>query len=184
MSQKRSVCVFCASSNDVDPVYFRGAQELGKGLAERGHTLVYGGGNIGLMGEVATATHKHGGIVVGVIPEALKNRERAYMKADELVVTTGMRERKAEMDARSEMFVVLPGGFGTLEEAIEALTARFLGYHDKPLVFININRFYDPLLELFEHFFSEQFAQPDQRLVYTVVDSVSEFFLRLDEARF
>lgn len=183
MSRPLSVCVFCASSNQVDEVYFDGATELGAGLAKRGHLLVYGGGKVGLMGQLARSVHLHGGRIVGVIPEALKQRERAYLEADELIITSGMRERKAEMDRRSDLFVALPGGFGTLEEAIEALTARFLGYHDKPLVFVNLNGFYNPLMELFEHFFAERFAHADQRLVYRVVDSVSEFFILLDEER-
>jgi uncharacterized protein (TIGR00730 family) len=129
-----SVCVFCASAGGLPEEYRQAARELGRELAVRGHRLVYGGGNVGLMGEVARSVHEHGGTVVGVIPQGLVDRELAYDPADELLVTGTLRERKAEMDARADAFVALPGGFGTLEELLEVLTLRQLRLHDRPIV--------------------------------------------------
>ena len=135
---RRSVCVFCSSAGGLPEVYRSAARDLGAELAARGHRLVYGGGNVGLMGEVAHSVHEHGGTVVGVIPKGLVDRELAYHLADELLVTGTMRERKAEMDARADAFVALPGGFGTLEELLEVLTLRQLRLHDRPIVLVNV----------------------------------------------
>lgn len=148
---------------------------MGRLLAGGGHTLVFGGGNRGLMGEVARAVHEGGGAVFGVIPEALKSREGiAYELADELVVTQTMQERKAIMFTRADAFVVLPGGFGTLEELMEVLTLKLLGYHGKAIVLVNSGGFYDPLLALFEHFYQERFASEQSRSLYFVADTPEE----------
>lgn len=161
------ICVYCSSSDRLDGAYVRVAEALGRRLAERGYTLVYGGGAVGLMGVVARAVHDHGGRVFGVIPEALKAREGvAYDVADELIVTETMQARKAIMFTRADAFVVLPGGFGTLEEFMEVLTLKQLRYHDKAIALVNTNGFYDPLVELFEHFFRERFAHERYRTLY------------------
>lgn len=163
------ICVYCASSNHVAPTYFEMADVVGGLLATRGHTLVYGGGNVGLMGRMARAVHAGGGRVVGVIPERLKAIEGvAYDVADELIITETMQQRKAAMYTRAEAFLVLPGGIGTLEEFMEVLTLRSLGYHDKPIALVNTNGFYDPLLDLFDHFYREQFAHAGVRDCYHV----------------
>ena len=133
----RSICVFCASSSAVAEVYVDVARRLGRRLAERGDRLVYGGGNIGLMGTLATACHERGGYIVGVIPESLKDKELAYEAADELIVTQDMRGRKTIMEKNADAFIALPGGFGTLEELLEIITLRQLHYHDKPVVILN-----------------------------------------------
>ena len=165
----QSICIYCSSSNRIAAHYFEIATEVGRLLAEHGYTLVYGGGNVGLMGRMARAVHAHGGRVVGVIPERLKAIEGvAYDVADELIITETMRERKATMFTRADAFLVLPGGFGTLEEFLEVLTLRSLGYHDKPIALVNTDGFYDPLLELFDHFFEEHFARPHTRGLYYV----------------
>lgn len=153
-----SVCVFCASSAHVDRVYFETARRLGALLASNGHTLVYGGGNIGLMGALAAAVHEHGGKVIGVIPASLKDRELAYQQADELVVTADLRERKAVMDTRSDAFIAMPGGYGTLEEVLEVLTLKQLRFHTKPIVFLNTRQYFAPLFGLFDHFHSQRFT--------------------------
>lgn len=127
------------------------------------------------MGAVARAVHRHGGYVFGVIPEALKSREGvAYEYADELIVTQTMAERKGIMFTRANAFLVLPGGFGTLEEFIEVLTLKQLGYHRKPIALVNTNGFYDPLLELFEHFYRERFASEQYRSQYYVAAGPDE----------
>lgn len=165
------ITVYCASSNAVDEKYFDVAEETGYLLAERGLTLVYGGGQVGLMGRIARAVHDRGGTVFGVIPEALKAREGvAYEVADELVITKTMQERKKILFTRADAFIALPGGFGTLEEFMEVLTLKQLGYHDKPIALVSVDGYYDPLLHLFEHFFSEGFASERYRSLYFVAD--------------
>ena len=176
-----SICVYCASSNHVAARYFEVAEAAGRLLAEGGYTLVYGGGNVGLMGRVARAVHEHGGRVVGVIPERLKAIEGvAYEVADEMIVTETMRQRKALMFTRADAFLVLPGGFGTLEEFMEVLTLRQLGYHNKPIAVVNAGGFYDPLVHLFEHFYQERFARPQARALYHIAPG-PEAALRLLE---
>lgn len=178
-----SVCVFCASSNQVDPVYFETARRLGALLVSNGHTLVYGGGNIGLMGALATAVHEHGGKVIGVIPASLKDRELAYHQADELVVTADLRERKAVMDTRSDAFIAMPGGYGTLEEVLEVLTLKQLRFHAKPIVFLNTRQYFAPLFGLFDHFQSERFAAACAHDLFQVADSPEAAMQHLQKLR-
>lgn len=164
---QQNVCVYCSSSDRVDRAYFAVAERMGDLLAARSHLLVYGGGRVGLMGALARAVHEGGGRVFGVIPEALKAAEGiAYELADDLVVTETMQERKAMMYRKADAFVVLPGGFGTLEEFLEVLTLKQLRYHDKAIVLVNTGGFYDPLLALFEHLFRERFARTQHRNLY------------------
>jgi uncharacterized protein (TIGR00730 family) len=129
---------------------------------------VYGGTSVGLMRAVAHAVHAEGGQVIGVIPEAIRDLGIAYEAADQLIVTRTMAERKAAMHELSRAFVVLPGGFGTLEEFFEVLTLRQLKYHDKPIVLLNVNSFFDPLLDLFQHLYSGRFARPEHHALYHV----------------
>ncbi|KPV52238.1 hypothetical protein SE17_16680 [Kouleothrix aurantiaca] len=168
------ICVYCASSNAIAEDYFALARELGAAMAEQGMGLVYGGGSVGMMGELARAVHAAGGHVVGVIPQFLLDREVGYLQADELIVTTTMRERKRMMDERAAAFVALPGGFGTLEELLEILTLRQLGYHDKPIIIVNAGGFFDPLLAQFERGFASGFTHERYRRLYEVAGSVSE----------
>ena len=167
----RAITVFCSSSDQIDPRFFEATEALGRAIGERGDTLVYGGGRIGLMGALAESVHAGGGRVVGVIPERMKSAEVAYTDADELVVTDTMRQRKQIMEDRGEAFVVLPGGFGTLEELLEAITHHRLKFHDKPVVLLNTLGFYDSLLALFDRLFAEGFAQRKAwRSSYQVTD--------------
>lgn len=167
---RESVCVFCSSSDAVDSVFFEAAAELGASMARRDMTLIYGGGAIGLMGALARAVHDHGGRVVGVLPEFMHARGLAYQDADELVVTGGMRERKAVMEARADAFVCLPGGFGTLEEILEVLTFKQLELHTKPIVLLNTQGFYDHLLQMFDRLYGERFARPSHRRLLHVAE--------------
>lgn len=167
-----NLTVYCSSSNRIDEAYQDAAKRLGTLIGRQGHTLVYGGGDVGLMGTLARATHEHGGRVFGVIPKALRAVEGvAYEVADELVETQTMQERKTLMFNLAHAFLVLPGGFGTLEELMEVLTLKQLGYHDKALVLVNTNGFYEPLLALFEHFYTERFARERYRTLYYVADT-------------
>lgn len=176
----KSICVYCSSSDHIDPLFRGPAKELGRLIGERGDQLIYGGGSVGLMGEVARAVHAAGGKVVGVIPESLTTAEIAYGQADELIVTQTMRERKQIMDERADAFVVLPGGFGTLEELAEILVLKILGYTDRPLIIVNPDGFYDPLVELFNHFVEHKFAQPKHLAMIEFCRRVDEVYEQLD----
>jgi len=168
------ICVYSSSSCAIDKVYFDAAEELGREIARRGDVFLYGGGHTGLMGAAAEAVHKNGGRVVGIIPKALNVKGIVYETCDELVVTEGMRERKALMDSRSDAFISLPGGYGTLEETLEIITLKQLRYHNKPIVILNINGFYDNLLAQFETTIEQKFAKEDCRKLYFVTDSVQQ----------
>jgi uncharacterized protein (TIGR00730 family) len=153
-----AVCVFCASSELIAARHLALASDVGAALARRGHSLVSGGGSVSCMGAVARAARENGGPTVGVIPEALLLREVADLDADELVVTPDMRSRKAEMDRRSEAFLILPGGMGTLEELLEIWTSRALGMHDKPIVVLDPDGMFDPLRQQMARFVDDGFA--------------------------
>jgi uncharacterized protein (TIGR00730 family) len=152
-------------------------------MARRGIALVYGGTDVGLMGTMARSVHEHGGRVIGVIPELLHSRGIAYGLADELIVTRDMRERKAVMEARADAFVALPGGFGTLEELLEIITGKQLGYHAKPVVLLDVEGFYQPLIRLFDHIYEQRFARPEHRQLYHVTGDIEELFCYLDQYR-
>ncbi len=164
----QALCVYAASSNAVAPEFFAAATSLGRLIGERRLTLVYGGGKVGLMGAVARAVHAHGGRVVAVIPHYLKTKELLYETADEIVVTDGLRDRKAIMEERAGGFVALPGGFGTLEETLEVITLKQLRRHAKPVVLLNTAEFFRPLLALFDQLFLQRFARPESARLYHV----------------
>jgi uncharacterized protein (TIGR00730 family) len=176
-----NVCVFCSTSDNILPDYFFLAADLGKAIAARGDTLVYGGATVGLMGEIARNVHKGGGRVIGVIPQSLVDKEFAYSPADELIVTGNFRERKAGMEERADAFVALPGGLGTLEELFEILNLRQLRMLDKPLVLLNHDGFYDPLIRLIEHMQEANFVRTSlQSLCYLSLD-VPDTFAYIDQ---
>lgn len=147
----RSVCVYCGSSNGTRPSFRVEAEALGAALATRGWQLVYGGADVGLMGAVADAALAGGGAVVGIIPHALVSREIAHRGLTELIEVGSMHERKAEMERRSDAFIVLPGGLGTLDELCEIVTWALLGIHSKPVVLVNTNNYWDGFLKLLDH---------------------------------
>lgn len=174
------ICVYSSSSCAIDRCYFQVAEELGKAIALRGDTLLFGGGMRGLMGATAKAVQQHQGHVIGVIPKALNVTGVVYESCDELIVTEGMRERKAIMDARSDAFIALPGGFGTLEELLEIITLKQLKYHNKPVVILNVNGFYDRLLMQFDEIIDQKFAKPASKELYQVTSSPKEALEYLD----
>ncbi|GIO32347.1 MULTISPECIES: TIGR00730 family Rossman fold protein [Paenibacillus] len=166
----KSVAVFCGSSKGASEVYVEGAKQLGKELARRGITLVYGGSSIGVMGAVADSVLAEGGQVIGVMPGFLDKREISHKHLTELIIVGSMHERKAKMAELSEGFMTLPGGPGTMEEFFEIFTWAQLGLHRKPLGFLNTNHYYDPLLEFFKHMATEQFLQ-EKYLSMALVDT-------------
>ena len=157
-----SVCVYCGSRHGRRPAYTAAARALGEAIGSRGWQLVYGGGKVGLMGEVANATLAAGGRVVGVIPESLQQREVGHTGLHELHVVPTMHARKQLMAERADLFIALPGGIGTLEELYEVWTWRQLGYHDQPIGLINIEGYFDPLLAFMRNTVAEGFLSPDQ----------------------
>ena len=159
----RAVCVYCGSNAGSRPVYAERAVALGHRLAHEGMALVYGGGNVGLMGIVADAALAAGGEVVGVIPEQLVGWEVAHAGLTRLEVVANMHERKARMFDLSDAFIALPGGFGTLDEMFEMHTWRQLGLGDKPCAFLDVDGFYSPLVAMMDRMVDERFLHPDQR---------------------
>ena len=170
----KCICVFSASSEAVDIAYFDAATMLGRRIAEAGWSMIFGGGTIGLMGATARAVHAEGGRVVGVIPNGLNRPGVAYEAADELIVTKTLRERKAIMDERADAFIALPGGFGTIEEIVEVLALKQLRYHDRPVVFLNTEGFFDRLLDFFEHQVDRQFVKAEHRRLYHVANTTED----------
>jgi len=160
------ICVYCSSSSAVDGVYVDETRRLGRLMGLRGHELVYGGGGVGLMGELADAARAAGARVTGVMPEAFVPKGVTYPALDELVVTRGMRERKAEMEARAEAFIALPGGFGTLDELLEILTLKQLGFHTKAVALVDVAGFFTPLREQLERLCAQRFAKDAYRALY------------------
>ena len=178
----RSICVFCGSGPGRNPAYAAAARTLGQAMAAAGIRLVYGGGSLGLMGEVARAVLGAGGKVTGIIPNFLSEKERMLRDVDELIVTTDMHERKRLMFERSDAFVALPGGIGTLEELVEQLTWAQLGRHDKPIVLANIEAFWDPFKALLAHMRSDAFIRPGLEVRFQVVDTAADILPTIQEA--
>jgi uncharacterized protein (TIGR00730 family) len=168
----RSVTVYCSSSSDIPRHYLDAGRDLGASIARAGWTLVYGGNRIGMMAAVADAAREAGGKVVGITPQRLVDEGIADVHCDELVVTAGMRERKALLEQRADAFVALPGGLGTFEELFEILVGRLLGYHDKPIVLLNIAGYYDALLAAIEHGIAEGFIKARSRSAFHVAADV------------
>lgn len=169
----RNICVYCGSGKGTNPAYEAAARILGKSMAENDIGLVYGAGGLGLMGEVARATLGAGGRVTGIIPSFLSEKEKMLQEANELIVTTDMHERKKIMFERSDAFVALPGGIGTLEELVEQLTWSQLGRHTKPIVVANIAGFWSPFLNLLAHMKDQAFIRAGLDVSFTVVDEAA-----------
>ncbi|MCP8940067.1 TIGR00730 family Rossman fold protein [Alsobacter sp. SYSU M60028] len=182
MTDLRSICVYCGSAHGADPVFARAAEQLGREMARAGLQLVYGGGNVGLMGVVARAVLDNGGKVVGVIPEFLKAREIMIPDAQELIVVPDMHTRKRIMFERADAFVALPGGVGTLEELVEQMTWAQLGQHGKPILLANIGNFWKPLLVLLAHMREAGFIRPGSEVRYQVAEEIGEIIPMLRAA--
>jgi len=163
MRQLRTVCVYCGSNAGSRPIYAERATELGTRLAQAGLAVVYGGGNVGLMGIVADAALAAGGEVIGVIPEQLVGWEVAHRGLTRLEVVANMHERKMRMFDLADAFVALPGGFGTLDEMFEMLTWRQIGIADKPCAFLDVDGFYAPMMTMLDHMVTERFLHAEQR---------------------
>jgi uncharacterized protein (TIGR00730 family) len=182
MSKIESICVYCASGPGNNPAFVQAASRFGRILAENGIRLVYGGGAVGLMGALAESVLDHGGRVTGVIPDFLVNREHMLARVQERIVTPDMHERKRVMFERADAFVALPGGVGTLEELVEQMTWAQLGRHKKPILILNVDRFWDPLCVLLDQMERLAFIRPGLSVNYLVTDRVEEILPQLLEA--
>jgi uncharacterized protein (TIGR00730 family) len=178
----RNICVYCGSNPGIDPAYAEAARRLGRLMAEDGVGLVYGGGGLGLMGETARSVLAHGGRVTGIIPEFLSEKERMLLDATELVVVKDMHQRKQLMFDRSDAFVALPGGIGTLEELVEQLTWAQLGRHNKPIVLLSVEGYWTPLLELLAHLRRQGFIRASMEVRFTTVNRAEDVLRAVDAA--
>jgi uncharacterized protein (TIGR00730 family) len=181
MSILKRICVYCGSGPGSDPAFVAAARTFGAILADNGIGLVYGGGSVGLMGELANAVLDRGGEVIGIIPTFLENREHANPRG-ELIVTRDMHERKQRMFDEADAFVALPGGVGTLEEVVEQMTWAQLGRHEKPILLANIKKFWDPLCALLDHMEELQFIRPGLAVDYLVAEQVDDILPILKKA--
>ncbi len=182
MTTISSLCVYCGSSDGVESAHRDAAARLGRLMAERDVRLIFGGGNIGLMGALADAALAAGGSVTGVIPDRLKNREVAHPDLTELIVVDSMHERKLRMFQLADAFAVLAGGLGTLDETFEIITWRQLGLHDKPIVLVDGAGYWAPLRRLIDHVVTSGFAGPGAARLFTVVERVDDVFAALAAA--
>lgn len=170
----KKVCVYCASSNQIDAEFLQAAYDLGKILAESNYAVVYGGGSVGSMGKLAAGAMDHGGTVIGIIPEFMMELELGNENITELVIVKDMQERRRKLIEGTDAVVALPGATGTMEELFEALTWKRLGFYMNPIVLVNTRHFYDPLVEFLENCIKEKFMDERHRELYSVVDTASE----------
>lgn len=170
----RAICVFCGSSMGHEEAYGAAARHLGQLIAERKYALVFGGGSLGLMGQVARAARDGGAPVIGILPEFLRSLEPPLKSAEELIITPDLYQRKDRMMTIASAFVILPGGLGTLDEFFEVLTAAQLDVHDKPIVLVNVNGFFEPLKALLEHHVHSGFAREEIHTLYRMAPGPEE----------
>ncbi|MCK5575514.1 MAG: TIGR00730 family Rossman fold protein [Sphingomonadales bacterium] len=183
MKNVQSICVYCGSRTGDDPSYVSLANELGRIMAGNDIKLVYGGGSIGLMGVVADSVVDNGGHVIGFIPEHLDSVEISYTRAQEMHVVPNMHVRKKGMFDKSDAFVILPGGLGSLDETFEIITWAQLGLHDKPVIIVNHNKYWQPLLDLIDHVVDKNFAGPSSKELYTVVERADQVLKAIEDYR-
>jgi len=181
MSYPKAVCVFCGASNDAPKKHLDLGTELGKDMAKNNIRLVYGGGDCGIMGSVANSVMAEGGKVTGVFPESLKNIENEHQSLTEIVMVETMHQRKELMYQRSQAFVILPGGFGTMDEMFEILTWKQLLMHEKPIIVVNHDGYWDHLVALMENIIDQGFAERSMRDHFTVVDDVDGLMKELEK---
>lgn len=176
----KSICVFCGSNQGSHEIYTREAQKLGRYLAQQGIKLVYGAGNIGLMGVIADEVLQNEGYVIGVIPDFLKAKEVFHTELQELLVTSTMHQRKEIMANRSDAFIAMPGGFGTLDELAEILTWAQLGLHGKPIGLLNVNGYFDALIRFFDHTVKEGFVTTANREMVLYDETVAGLIAKME----
>jgi len=179
----KRICVFCGSNSGIDPIYLATAEKVGKFLADNGIELVFGGGRVGLMGKIADTVMENGGKVIGIIPQALSEREVAHQGLTELHVVGSMHERKAMMADLADGFIALPGGVGTFEEFCEIVTWAQLGIHKKPCALMNVGGFYDSFIAMFDHSMNQGFIRPQHRALVLVESEIDKLYKAMLEYR-
>lgn len=182
MPKTKALCVYCGSSDAVDPAYLKAARETGRQAAARGIEIVFGGGHVGMMGALADGALAAGGRVTGIIPEILRKREVAHAGASEIIIVDSMHTRKRQMFEHADAFCVLPGGMGTLDETFEIITWKQIGLHDKPIILANINGYWDPFLALLAHQTEAGFVRPQHAGLFRVVERIESIFDALETA--
>ena len=178
----QKICVYCASSTQINPIYFEQTKRLGEILANENIELVYGGGSMGLMGEVANSVLNHGGKVIGVIPQFMCDENWNHDSLSSLIITSSMHERKEKMAMMADAVVALPGGCGTLEELLEVITWKQLGIFTKPIIIVNINHYYDALILMLQRAVSENFMREIHSEIWTVVEKADEVIEAIHQA--
>jgi len=174
MANIKSLCVYCGSSDRGSPAHHDAALRLGSTMAKAGIRLVYGGGRIGMMGRIADAVMDSGGEVIGIIPQFLEQVEVGHSGVTQLIVTENMHDRKQKMAEMSDAFLIMPGGLGTLEETFEILTWKQLGLHEKPVIIADIGGYWRHLTNLIDHMIAENYAKPENRALFQVIDNIEE----------
>ena len=176
MENKKSLCIYCSSSNHLPDKFYEISRELGEKLAKNGYNMVYGGTVVGMMGVIADTASKFGAKVTGVIPERIEAFGLKHPALAQVVITKDMRERKATMEKLSDGFIAMPGGFGTFEEVFEILVAKQLGYHNKPVIFMNFDNYYSNLFKMFDTIYENKFAKEETKSLYFIANSLDETF--------
>ena len=178
--KKKIICVYCSSSNSLPEKFYVVSKELGEKLAQKGFDMVYGGTTVGMMGVIANNALQNGAEVIGVIPERIESFGLKHPELAKVIVTKDMRERKATMEKYADIFVAMPGGFGTFEEIFEILVAKQLGYHDKPVIFVNFDGYYDNMIKMFDTVYQNNFAKEEMKSLYFIAKNVDEIFEYVD----
>ena len=176
MQTKKTICVYCSSSNHLAEKYYKLSEQFGQRLGKSGYDMVYGGTVVGMMGVIADNAIKAGANVTGVIPERIASFGLKHPEPMKVIVTKDMRERKATMEKYADAFVAMPGGFGTFEEIFEIIVAKQLSYHDKPIVFMNFDNYYQNLFKMFETVYENKFAKEETRALYHISDNIEDIF--------
>lgn len=174
--EKQRICVYCSSSNYLPEKFYKFSQELGQKIGKNGYNMVYGGTMVGMMGVIANNAIETGAEVIGVIPERIESFGLKHPSLAKVIVTKDMRERKATMEKYADIFVAAPGGFGTFEEIFEILVAKQLGYHNKPVIFLNFDNFYENMFKMFDNLYDNNFAKEEMKSLYFIANSLDEMF--------
>ena len=176
MEDKKRICVYCSSSKRLSDKFYDVAKELGYKLAKNGYNMVYGGSTCGMMGVIADNALANGAEVIGVIPKKIEGFGVTHPKLANIIITKDMRERKAKMEELADAFVAMPGGFGTFEEIFEIMVAKQLSYHNKPVVFVNFDGYYDNLFKMFDTIYENNFAYEFTKDLYFIAKNIDEMF--------
>ena len=176
MSDKKTLCIYCSSSNDLPEKFYKISKELGEMLAQKGYNMVYGGSTRGMMGTIADNALKNGAEVIGVMPEKFQDWGLQQPNLTKLIITKDMRERKATMEKHADAFIAMPGGFGTFEEVFEILVAKQLNYHSKPVIFMNFDGYYDNMFKMFDTVYQNNFAKEATKTLYFIANTLDEMF--------